>query len=341
MNFIGPFLVSFAATALLIPLARNLAYTIGAVDNPDDDRRVHTKAKPRLGGLAMGLAILISILIYVDVDQSIVGLLLAFLILLVVGVVDDAKNVSAKVKLAAQVLAATTLLIGGIGIVALTNPFGDPILLDAWRIPIDLLGYSFTIIPLGNLFTIIWIVGMINAVNFLDGLDGLAAGVGGIATLVLFLITYGSAPVVATLAIITLGALLGFFPFNFFPSKIFMGDSGSYTIGLLLAALPMYATEKFVIGSIVLGIAVFDALFVVIRRLLRKQSPFTPDRGHLHHTLLDVGIDHPRVVLIIYLATVLVAFSLFVFNEIIAFGLVLSFLLGFSLSVKMLKKRIK
>ncbi len=185
------------------------------------------------------------------------------------------------------------------------------IALDGWKIPIEIGAINFNIIPVANLVSIIWIVGMINTVNFLDGLDGLATGVSAIGAAVLFSLALTPAignPVVALLAIILMGALLGFLPYNFFPSSIFMGDSGSYVIGLLLALLSIYASSKIAVGALVFGIAIVDGLWTVLKRILAGESPFQADRKHLHHQLLDSGLlSHRQVVLLLYLLTALVA----------------------------------
>lgn len=292
------------------PLVRKLAFRIGAVDKPSS-RKVHAQPIPRLGGVGIVTAFLVPFVILADFDRALLGLLLGIVILFSVGLIDDLKRLRARTKLFWQLIAAGVVLAGGIGIVYVTNPFGGVINLDGWRLAVTLGPLSFNILPLANAVSLLWIVGMVNTVNFLDGLDGLAAGVSAIACLVLFTLalTPGFHNVtVALLAMILLGALLGFLPYNFFPSRIFMGDSGAYVLGLILALLAIYAGSKITIGVLVLGLAIIDALWTIIRRLVSGRSPFKPDRSHLHHLLHDWGVlSHREVVLLFYLITALIA----------------------------------
>lgn len=330
-QYVLGFGMAFAASFLFTPWVRRLAIKIGAIDKPTK-RKVHTKPVPRLGGVAIAVAFLIPFLLLVDLDRRFIGLLAGFIILLGLGVADDVKRLRARHKLVWQLLAAVAVLAGGIGIVYFTNPFGGVIALDGWRIPVDLAGLHFNILPIANAVTVLWIVGMINTINFLDGLDGLAGGIASIAALVLFMSAVtvsGGSSVVALLAIILLGALLGFLPYNFHPASIFMGDSGAYTIGLLLALLSIYSGSKIAVGAIVLGFAIFDAGWTVLRRIMRKRSPFKPDRNHLHHQMLDSGLlSHGQVVLVLYVLTVIVAVALLVFGGVAGFSLLLLLLVS-------------
>jgi UDP-GlcNAc:undecaprenyl-phosphate GlcNAc-1-phosphate transferase len=222
-------------------------------------------------------------------------------IMLVVGAIDDRRSLGPWTKLAWQIVAALAVLAGGIGITALTIP-GGFISVEWLKTSIDLGIVQFNVAPVANLLSIIWIVGMINAVNFLDGVDGLADGVSAIASFCLFLLAVSvGQPVVALLALALTGAALGFLPYNFFPAKIFLGDSGAYFLGLVLATLAIYSGGKLATAVLVLGFTVIDGLLTVLRRLARHQSPFTADRRHLHHLLLDVGCSQRQTVLVYYL----------------------------------------
>lgn len=312
-QYLGGFALAFVLSLLFTPIVRWLSLRFGAVDKPDS-RKIHKLPVPRLGGVAVYLAFVITFLLYFDLNRQFVGLLAGVSTLFIVGIIDDLKGLSAWVKLSWQIVAAVIILAGGIGIIFLSNPLGGLISLDGWRIPIELGPLSFNILPIANLVSVIWIVGLINTLNFLDGLDGLASGVAIIVGLVLFVMAFTPAvndASVGLLAIILVGALLGFLPFNFFPSSIFLGDSGAYTIGALLATFSIYAGSKIAVGAIVLGVAILDAIWTVSRRLLRGKSPFTADRGHLHHRLLDSGmLSHRQVVVLLYIITIAIAATL-------------------------------
>jgi UDP-GlcNAc:undecaprenyl-phosphate GlcNAc-1-phosphate transferase len=157
--------------------------------------------------------------------------------------------------------------------------------------------------PLANGLSLLWMVGLANTINFLDGLDGLASGVSGIAAVIMFGLALGprvDQPAVAMLAIIVAGAAFGFLPYNFFPAKIFMGDSGAYFLGLVLAMLAIYSGAKLATLALVLGVPIVDSLWVAVRRLAQKRSPFRADRQHLHHLLVDAGWSQSRAVIMMY-----------------------------------------
>ncbi|MEX0934613.1 MAG: MraY family glycosyltransferase, partial [Candidatus Saccharimonadales bacterium] len=207
------------------------------------------------------------------------------------------------------------------------NPIaGGFIFLDDWRIPVEVLGLGFNIIPIANLVSIIWIVGIINTVNFLDGMDGLASGVSIIAALTLFAIALTPAVNDSNLALLTMmlsGSLLGFLLYNWHPSSIFMGDSGAFTIGLILAVITIYSGSKIAVGVLVLGVAIFDAAWAVARRLYNRKSPFAPDRGHIHHQLLDSGLSQPQVVMHLYIVAAIIGATAVFYDGITAFVVLL------------------
>lgn len=301
--YLMAFVLSAGLAAALTPLAGRLAWRWGAIDKPGDPRRIHTRPTPRLGGLAIFAAIFTATLLFLDPSRQLLGLLGGLSVLLVVGVIDDIRGVSPWVKLGWQVGAALVALSGGIGIYQVANPFGGMVNLDWGRIAIQWGSLNFHITPVANLISIIWMVGLVNVINFLDGLDGLACGTSGIAAFILFLLAVGpkvNQPEVAILAIIVAGACLGFLPFNFFPARIFLGDSGAYTLGLTLALLAIYSGGKVATASLVLGFTIIDGMWTVVRRLYRRQSPFKPDRKHLHHLLLDAGLNQRQTVIGLY-----------------------------------------
>ncbi len=283
--------ISYLAT----PFVKKLAFKIGAVDVPKDNRRMHDHPIPRLGGLAIVISFLLCTFLFVELDKQMQGILLGAIVILVVGVIDDCLALPALPKFFAQIAAGTIVVLHGCEIRYLTNPFSP--------VPIDL-GF------LAGPVTVFWIVLMTNAVNFIDGLDGLAVGVSGISTgtMLVIALLLGEEPGAIILAAL-LGACLGFIPYNFNPAQIFMGDTGSTFLGFILATLSvqglfkMYAVISFMVPFLILGVPFFDITFAVIRRLAKHQNPMTADRGHIHHRLIDMGLSQKQSVAIVYMLT--------------------------------------
>ncbi|MGE7622483.1 glycosyltransferase family 4 protein [Viridibacillus sp. NPDC096237] len=284
-------IVAFIASILLTPLVKRLAFRVGAVDRPNY-RKVHAKIMPRLGGLAIYLAFLIGILILRPMHEAMLPLLIGSFVIIVTGVLDDMFEISAKAKLLGQLIAATIVIFfGGIQIDTINLPFSN-----------GELDFGFLSIPV----TIIWIVGITNAINLIDGLDGLAAGVSTIALITLA----GMAFIMGDTFVIIMATMLavstiGFLFYNFHPAKIFMGDTGALFLGFMISVLALLGFKNvtfvsLVIPIIMLGVPISDTFFAIVRRLLNKQPPFSPDKSHLHHCLLNVGFTHRQTVLIIY-----------------------------------------
>lgn len=312
-KYLMPFFIALAITYTLTPYAKKLAYKIGAVDVPKDDRRVHTKPIPRLGGVAIYLAFVITTILVVFLipelvdtviqnERELVGIMIGATIIVLVGIIDDVKQISAKYKLAAQIVAALIVIYSGVRIEFISDPFnkGEMIALGAY--------YS---IP----FTIFWIVGITNTVNLIDGLDGLAAGVSMIASVSLAFVAYLSIPldpsgvqvgVAAILLMILAGSTAGFLPYNFNPAQIFMGDTGSLLIGFILASVSIEGVIKsattiaVAVPVLALGVPVFDTTCAILRRLINKRPIMEADKGHLHHILLEQGLSQRQTVLILY-----------------------------------------
>ena len=294
--FVVAFVVAFATT----PFAKAFAIHFDAVDRPEA-RRINKKTIPRMGGLAIFYGFIVSVLAFCDIDRSVSGIILGALIIVAVGIIDDIKQLSAKIKLPFQILAAVVLCLHGVTINFITAPeFISPsgiLPLGVWSYPV----------------TVIWIVGVTNAVNLIDGLDGLAAGLSSIASMSLFCIAlivgdFSVAIITAALA----GACFGFLPYNFNPAKIFMGDTGSTFLGFILASVSIlgvfkgYAVISFAVPFLVLGLPLFDTGAAIVRRIKNKKPIMEPDKEHLHHKLLAMGFSQKRTVLILYvIATVL------------------------------------
>lgn len=306
MNYYWAFGLALIISLALTPWVRRLAVRLGAVDQPVGGRKIHERPIPRLGGLAVAAAFFIPAIIFISFDRRLLGLIAGALIVLVIGVVDDIRGLGPWSKLFGQVAAAAAALAGGIGISAISNPFGAALSLNWGRTAVSLAGWHFHITPVANLLSIIWIVGMINALNFLDGIDGLACGISSIASFFLFALAISlHQPAVALMAVILFGASLGFLPYNFFPARIFLGDSGAYFLGLILALIAIYSGGKLATAALVLGFAIVDGLITVMRRLYHRRSPFMADRSHLHHLLLDFGLSQRQTVIIYYSIAIL------------------------------------
>lgn len=289
------FLISFSATPIVIALAKK----IKAVDVPKDARRVHKKPVPLIGGLAIFYGFIVSVMCFAVIDKATMGILIGSVIMVTVGVIDDMNVLSAKVKLLFQIMAAAVAVYFGIEIEYIANPFAafigpEYINLGLWSIPL----------------TMVWIIGITNAVNLIDGLDGLAVGISSIASVALLSLTLLSRNLNAAILMAALaGAGIGFLPYNFNPAKIFMGDTGSTFLGFVLACvsvqgiMKMYAIISFAVPVLILGLPIFDTLFAIIRRALTGKPIMSPDRGHLHHRLLDMGFSQRQTVAILYTLT--------------------------------------
>jgi len=313
--YLAPFVIAAIIAGGLTFWVRTLAQRFNIVDKPNE-RKIHQTPIPRLGGVAIVGAFLLLVIGYGLVtprfnfvsshiflfDKNLFGVILGVLVLAVVGIIDDAKGLSAWNKLAWQVLAAVLVVAFGIGIEYIRLPGGLHWDLDTWVIPFSLLGQSFNFVVWSDLVTIFWIVLMINTVNFLDGLDGLAGGISFIAAITLFFLSFSlGQPAAALLGVIFAGSILGFLPWNFNPAKIFMGDSGSMFLGFILGVLSVISGAKLATAFLVLGIPLLDVIWVIIRRILTGKSPFRADKLHLHHRLLDAGFSQKQTAIILYL----------------------------------------
>lgn len=289
-KYLIAFVVATTIAYLLTPFAIKLAHRVGAIDVPKDNRRVHKTPIPRLGGAAIYMAFMITSLVMAPLNKELIGMLIGATMIVLMGMVDDVKPLSAKYKLLVQIIASIVLISSGVKIEAFRG-----------------VSLGMASIPM----TIFWIVGITNAVNLIDGLDGLAAGVAIIASISLAFVSFTNATVgmmeVALLLIILAGSAAGFLPYNFNPAKIFMGDTGALLIGFVLAAVSVEGVIKIgttiavTIPVLALGVPIFDTSFAIARRLLNKRPIMEADKGHLHHRLLDYGLSQKQTVLVLYL----------------------------------------
>lgn len=284
-------LVSFAFT----PLVKRLAYKIKAVDVPRDGRRMHDHPIPRLGGLAIFIAFVISALLFARVNVQLRGILLGSCVIVAVGMVDDSHPLGPGIKFILQIVAALIAVEHGVLIRGIASPL--PFGLSYWD-------FGFMAVPI----TVIWIVAVTNSVNLIDGLDGLADGVSAIAALTMLIIALLVNDMeMAVLCAALVGACLGFIPYNRNPAQIFMGDTGATFLGYILATVSvtglfkLYAMISFVVPFIILGFPIFDTASAFLRRILKGQNPMKPDRSHTHHKLIDMGMNQKQAVATLYL----------------------------------------
>ena len=318
-------LVTAGAAAVATPVVRYLAVRFGAIDRPSD-RKVHPKATPTLGGAAIWVAMLVGLgTAYLmpafrglfAVSSEPLGVVLAGTAIMVLGAVDDMRDLPVPAKVAGQILAAGLLLLNGVQLVYFWFP----------GLGVVSLGPDLAV-PL----TLVWVLAVVNAVNLIDGLDGLAAGVVAIAAGAFFLYAspagqaaFGGPSPAALLSLVAAGAALGFLPYNFNPARIFMGDSGSMLLGLILAAATVSGVGRtdaptnfsdfaalaipVAIPLLVLAVPLVDVFLAIVRRMRRGRPVTRPDKEHIHHRLLEIGHSHRQAVLLMYLWSGLIAGS--------------------------------
>ena len=359
MNYFIAFFIALIISIFGTGIARRVGMKIGAIRD-----RHNTKSVPRIGGIAIFLAFLISTLIMLFIfkvdfnfsglktfgfDSKFIGIILGGTLIVLAMLFDDLFELKAWKKLILQILVVLIVISSGIGIDFITNPFGGVIDLNSVYLPLfsiqgTLLHFSLW----SDLLTLVWLVGMMNVINFIDGIDGLAAGVSTIAAFTIFLLSISLAvmqPGTAMISIILAGSTAGFLFWNFPPAKIFMGDSGSMFLGFMLGILPLISGGKLATAFLVLGFPIVDGLFVAGGRLLRGKNPLTtPDRTHLHHRFLAAGFSPRLAVLSLYAIAVAfawVALRSSTSNKIIAAGILVLLLMAIIFLLKLRAKRLK
>ena len=312
-NYILAFLIAVVVALAITPGVIFLAAKTGAMDAPDA-RKVHKKPIPRIGGLGIYAAFMVSMLtvmvftdLSADVFHELVGLMVSGTMIVILGLIDDYTNLPAKVKLAGQIAAACVLVAFDVRIDFISDPFGDFLYLEVFAIPA----------------TIFWIVGLTNTVNLIDGLDGLAAGVATSAAVTIFLVALQQDfLLVAVLTAALAGAAIGFLYYNFNPARIFMGDTGSMFLGFMLAGISIIgavksaATIALIVPILALGLPILDTTFAIVRRYRGGVPIFKPDKGHLHHRLLDLGFTQRQAVLLMYVISALLGLSAVALTEV-------------------------
>ena len=278
----------------LIPPLMRVAQRLSVVDIPDE-RKVHTGAIPRIGGIAMMVGVMLPILLWLPTDRILTGVFLALVVLLIFGAWDDSRDLDYRLKFLGQFAAVFLVVFVG-DVKFAVFPFAglDPVS-DLLSVPV----------------TVLFLVGTTNAVNLSDGLDGLAAGVSLLSLCAIALLAYlGEGQDIVLICFAVAGAIFGFLRYNTYPARIFMGDTGSQFLGFMLGVLSIVLTQKSntalnpVIPLFLVGLPIIDTIFVMAKRLSKGGSPFSPDKNHIHHRIMALGMAHYETVVIIYLTQI-------------------------------------
>ncbi len=319
-------LLAFTATTLafilnlyLIPFLIKLSHRYHWFDDATDDRKIHSGQISRLGGIgivlsllfaaaitSLGTAKLLNSAINFSIEYSFHNLIVfsGFFLIFIIGILDDFANLRARIKLYGQIIASLLVILGGVGIHSITVPFTE---------------LTFSLGWFGPVLTIMWLIGITNAINLIDGMDGLSAGIAGMATFIYAIVFLLNGQYILSIICFTLlGSVFGYLFYNFPPARIFMGDSGSLTLGFLLALLPLMAEPQsgtsLVLPVTMLIIPIGDVFAAMIRRKRKGLHFFTPDREHMHHKLLDMGLDERQILSLIIGIQVFAGFSIFLFE---------------------------
>ncbi|MGJ9383974.1 glycosyltransferase family 4 protein [Salipaludibacillus sp. CF4.18] len=314
-EYVIAFIISMGVALLITPYVIKISKKTGFVDLPSY-RKVHMQAMPRIGGVSIIAGVAAGLVYLQPTSQYMMPFLIGAGIIIIVGLLDDRFNIKPLYKLAGQIVASIVVVSNGILIDSISLPFVGFIEFGLWSIPV----------------TIIWILAITNAINIIDGLDGLAAGTSAIslAALLIVAVMDGQALAVA-LAIIFIGSTLGFLYYNFYPAKIFMGDTGSLFLGYSIAVISIFGLLKnltmftVIVPFVILGIPILDTLFAMIRRFVNKQGVMTADKLHFHYKLLELGLSHRNTVLVIYGINIVFGLTAIVFSSNVLW---LSLLLG-------------
>jgi UDP-GlcNAc:undecaprenyl-phosphate/decaprenyl-phosphate GlcNAc-1-phosphate transferase len=332
MQYFIAFLSAYFLSIIFTLLIKKIAWKLKIIDRPSFLRKIHNQPIPLLGGVAVFLSFFVVSLYFVFFTDFVIGkyitsgmmygIWLGGLIIMIGGFIDDKKSLDPIKQIIFPVVAILVVILSGIKIGYITNPFGGVINFDSLNF-------------LAIILTFLWLLGMSYTTKILDGLDGLTSGITLIGTLAIFILTLfiGPAilPEVGIIAIILAGGLFGFLMFNFHKASIFLGEGGSLYCGFMLGVLAIITDGKIAITLLIMGIPIIDLLFVVIQRFTKKQSPFRhSDKKHLHFRLLDIGFSHKQAVLSLYFLTIVFGAAGLFLNSI---GRFLTFLILFTLMV--------
>ena len=349
MQYFLPGISAFVLTFLSVLIALKVFPKLGLTDRPKKYGLLR-KPVPYPGGILLYAVFLALALIFFEPTIKLIGLLLGGGILVVVSFIDDRVELSAWIRLLAQILVALIMVAVGIGIETITNPFGGYIPLNEIKLTLSWGSLEYTLILFSAIFTIAWIVLIVNAMNWLDGIPGLVSGITVLASLTLFFLSISeivSQPEIATMAIIVAMIAFAFWIFDFHPPKILLGDSGSMFFGLLVAVMAIFSGGKIATAFLFLGFVILDALYVVVHRLFKKRAPWKGGEWdkyrkavHLHHRMLEYGLSERQVLIIIYILSAIFGISaLFLGTRGKFWAIVILFIASFILGLVLRAKR--
>lgn len=286
--FIALLIALFTSFLLTFPV-RKIAIRWNIVDLPNY-RKIHTEVTPRFGGIAIFIGSMLGLLYLYPKNEHMFAIILGALVIVITGTLDDRYDIRPSVKLTGQFIAASFLVSSGLIIEQITLPL------------IGQIDLGFVSV----LVTVFWVIGITNAINLIDGLDGLAAGVSAIALFTIAVMAIFMDNVyVLSMSIILFWSILGFLPFNFFPAKVFMGDTGALFLGFMIAVLSLLGFKNvtmisFIIPILILAVPIFDTAVAIVRRVIQKRPISSPDSSHLHHRLVKLGMTHRQTVVFMY-----------------------------------------
>ena len=336
-------ITTFVFTALIMPLTNKIAEHIGAIDVPKDNRRVHDKPIPKLGGLGIFCGFLFGYMLFGVHSIEMNSILIASFIIILYGIIDDIKTLDAKYELLGQLVASFVIVFYGQILLTEINVFGNIINFGVFAYPI----------------TIFFILGCTNVIRLIDGIDGLSSGISSIFFLTIGIIAFFQGRVDTleiTLAFIMLGATLGFLVHNFYPAKLFAGESGSAFMGFIIAIISLLGYKgtlltSLIVPLLILAVPILDTLFAIIRRKLKGKPIFEADKEHLHHQFLKMHFSQRRTVLIIYFIDILFSITsilyvlkdpyIAIFIYIILLGLVIWFILNTGIISDKVENKVK
>ena len=312
MLYILYFLSAFIISMVLTVIVQKISLRLKIVDNPDNRRKKHKSSVALLGGMAIFISFW-TVIAYIAFFTNILGnnihsvqlisVFVSTLLLVIVGAVDDKKNLSPLFRIIVSAIAAGLVIIGGVGLDGITNPLGGVIKLDFWQISF---GGQGTLWVIADLLVFLWLMGMMYTTKILDGLDGLTTGIVLIGALMIFFLSNTAKfyqPDTAMIALVLAGVCLGFLVFNFNPAKIFLGEGGGLFLGFMLGILAIIAGGKIATALLVMAIPIIDLIWVIYRRIKEKRGVFSGDRLHLHFRLVDIGLSQRFTVLLLYLVS--------------------------------------
>lgn len=336
-------LTTFVFTALIMPFTNKIANHIGAIDVPKDERRVHSKPIPKLGGLGIFIGFLFGYMLFGVQSVQMNSILISSFIIILYGIIDDIKTLDAKYELLGQLIAASIVVFYGQILLTEITIFNNTVNFGIFSYPI----------------TIFFILGCTNVIRLIDGIDGLSSGISSIFYLTIGIIAFFQGRVDTleiTLSFIMLGATAGFLVHNFYPAKLFAGESGSAFMGFTIAIISLLGYKGTLLTSLlvpllILAVPILDTLFAILRRKLKGQPIFQADKEHLHHQFLKMNFSQRRTVLIIYAIDILFSITsiLYVLNDpypimfiyIILLVLVIWFVLHTSIISEKMENKVK